>query len=484
MSDDLSHLDATAQAALVRRGDATPAELVEAAIERAERVNGEVNAIIHPRYEQALEEAKGVLPDGPLRGVPFVLKDLDGFSAGDPYHGGTRHLRDVGFVPTEDSYLTRRFREAGLVVVGRTNTPELGLQPTTEPLTYGASRNPWDPTRSTGGSSGGSAAAVAAGIVPMGHAGDGGGSIRIPASECGLVGLKPSRGRVSLGPEIGEAWGGAVARLVVSRTMRDTALVLDQVQGAMPGDPYTAPPPARPYVEELAGPARPLRIGFTTVAPDPSVSTHPDCAAAVAETARRLAGLGHEVDQAHPGAWDDASLQEEVVGSFIQAFGAWTATDLEVLGRLCGSPITEEGVEPGTWAIAEMGRAVTASQYLQALAAIHRYARRLAAWWADGWDLLLTPTLAEPPPTLGQFASTPDNPLNGLFRGASIVPFCAPFNMSGQPAVSLPVHQSGDGLPIGVQLVAAYGREDHLVGVGAQLEAEVGWSDRVPPIHA
>jgi len=220
------------------------------------------------------------------------------------------------------------------------------------------------------------------------------------------------------------------------------------------------------------------------VAPDPSVSTHPDCVAAVAETARRLAGLGHEVDQAHPGAWDDASLQEEVVGSFIQAFGAWTATDLEVLGRLCGSPITEEGVEPGTWAIAEMGRAVTASQYLQALAAIHRYARRLAAWWADGWDLLLTPTLAEPPPTLGQFASTPDNPLNGLFRGASIVPFCAPFNMSGQPAVSLPVHQSGDGLPIGVQLVAAYGREDHLVGVGAQLEAEVGWSDRVPPIHA
>jgi amidase len=483
MTDDLSRLDATAQAELVRRGDVTPVELVEAAIDRAERVDGDINAIVHQRFDEALQEAKGEVPDAPLRGVPFVVKDLDGFSAGDPYHGGMRHLRDVRYVPAEDSHLTRRLREAGLVVIGRTNTPELGLQPTTEPALYGPSRNPWDLTRSTGGSSGGSAAAVAAGVVPMGHAGDGGGSIRIPASACGLVGLKPSRGRVSLGPEVGEAWGGAVARLVVSRTVRDTALVLDLVHGTMPGDPYTAPPPTRPYVDELTGPDRPLRIGFTAVAPDPAVATHPACVAAVDEAARRLSDLGHHVEEARPDAWDDAALQEQVVGAFVAALGAWAAADLEALGRRCGVPIGADGVEPGTWAIVEMGRGVTAVQYLEAAAVLHRYGRLLAEWWAGGFDLLLTPTLPEPPPTLGQFRSVTDDPFHGLARGASIVPFCAPFNMSGQPAISVPVHHA-DGLPIGVQLVGAYGREDHLVAVASQLEAAVGWVDRVPPVHA
>jgi amidase len=317
----------------------------------------------------------------------------------------------------------------------------------------------------------------------MGHAGDGGGSIRIPASACGLVGLKPSRGRVSLGPEIGEAWGGAVARLVVSRTVRDTALILDLVQGPMPGDPSVAPPPSRPYVDELAGPARPLRIGFTTAAPDPAIVTHPACVAAVEEAARLLADLGHHVEQARPRAWEDDALQEQVVGAFVTALGAWVAADVEVLGRRCGVPVGPGGVEPGTWAVAEMGRAVTAVQYLEAVAVLHAYARRLAEWWAGGFDLLLTPTLPEPPPTLGQFRSPAEDPLHGLARAASIVPFCAPFNMSGQPAVSLPIHHA-DGLPIGVQLVGAYAREDHLVAVAAQLEALVGWAERVPPVHA
>jgi amidase len=232
-----------------------------------------------------------------------------------------------------------------------------------------------------------------------------------------------------------------------------------------------------------APPPRPLRIGFTAAAPDPAVVTHPACVAAVDQTARRLADLGHHVEEARPDAWDDAALQEQVVGSFILAFGAWTATDLDVLGHLCGVPVGADGVERGTWAIAEIGRGVTAAQYLEAIAVLHRYGRRLAAWWAGGWDLLLTPTLPEPPPTLGQFGATDDDPLHGLFRGASLVPFCAPFNMSGQPAVSLPVHHA-DGLPVGVQLVAAYGREDQLVSVAAQLEAEVGWARRVPPVHA
>src|SRR5689334_7940867 len=229
MIDDLAALDAIDQAALARRGDVQPRDLVDAAIERIERVNPQLNAVIHERFDRAREEAAAEVPDGPFRGVPFVLKDLDGYSAGDPYYGGTKFLKDHDWRPDHDSYLMERFRAAGLICVGRTNAPELGLQPTTEPATYGPTRNPWDPTRSTGGSSGGSAAAVASGMVPIGHAGDGGGSIRIPASECGLVGLKPTRGRVSQGPLAGESWAGSHIDGAVTRTVRDAAAVLDVI---------------------------------------------------------------------------------------------------------------------------------------------------------------------------------------------------------------------------------------------------------------
>jgi amidase len=245
MTDDLGNLDAVTQAKLVRDGEVSPLELVDAAIERIERCNPELNAVIHERFDMARTEARGELPDGPLRGVPMVVKDLDGVTAGDPYHAGTRHLRDAGYIATHDSNLQARLKQAGLIVLGRTNTPELGLIPTTEPEAYGPSRNPWDTGRSTGGSSGGSAAAVASHMVALAHAGDGGGSIRIPASECGLVGLFPSRGRTSLGPEHAEAWGGLVRRHVLTRTVLDSAVVLDAVHGWMPGDPYTAPTPAR-----------------------------------------------------------------------------------------------------------------------------------------------------------------------------------------------------------------------------------------------
>ncbi|MEZ5142423.1 MAG: amidase [Acidimicrobiales bacterium] len=468
----------------MRTGTVSPIELVDAAIARIEKVNPELNAVIHERFERARAEAVGDLPDGPLRGVPMVLKDLDGTSAGDPYHAGTRHLRDRGYVAPADTYLTAKFREAGLVVVGRTNTPELGLQPTTEPEAYGPTRNPWDPSRSTGGSSGGSAAAVASGMVPLGHAGDGGGSIRIPASECGLVGLKPSRGRHSLGPDVGEAWGGLVSRLVVSRSVRDTATVLDAVQGPMPGDPYTAPPPDRPYVQEVGADPGSLRIGWTATAADRSVTTHPECVAAVERAAALLDQLGHRVSEDHPALWDDGDYVDHFTGQFINAFSVWTAAELDHLGRISGEPIAAEGVEAGTWAAAELGRTVTAVQYFEAISELHRYTRRMAEWWAGGFDVLVTPTIPELPPELGTFAAQPDNPLNGLFRSAAIVPFTAPFNTTGQPAVSLPLHWSDDGLPIGVQLVAAYGREDVLVRLASQLEAAAPWSDRLPPIHA
>lgn len=475
---DLAALDATAQAALVRSGEASPAELVQAAIDRARAVGDRLNAIIHPRYDAALAEASGDLPDGPFRGVPFVLKDLDGTAAGEPFHGGTRFLKEAGYVAPADSELTARFRRAGLVSLGRTNTPELGLVTTTEPEAYGPCRNPWDLERSTGGSSGGSAACVAAGIVPMGHAGDGGGSIRIPASECGLVGLKPTRGRITVGPEAGEAWAGLVARLAVTRSVRDTAALLDAVAGPGVGDPYWAPPPSRPYVDELTAAPTRLRIGWTNRSFDGSIELDPQVAAATEATANLLEQLGHEVVEAAPSALGGDTLQY-----FLPAYSSWVARELDELSELTGAPLREDGFEAGTWAIAEAGWATTASQYLAAIEGLHRITREAVAWWeVDGFDLLLTPTIPELPPTLGQFGSTKEEPLNGLFRSAIPAHFTAPFNVSGQPAISVPLHQSTEGLPIGMQFVAAPAHEDVLIRLAAQLEAAHPWADRRPVV--
>ncbi|HEX9260531.1 MAG TPA: amidase, partial [Acidimicrobiales bacterium] len=297
--------DATAQAELVRSGQASPKELVDDAIERIERVNPQVNAVIIPRFDKARHEAAGSLPDGPFTGVPMVVKDLTITMEGDPYHGGTRALKNAGYVAPYDSYLARRFRRAGFVVVGRTNTPELGSTITTEPLSYGPARNPWNLDHSTGGSSGGSAAAVAAGMVAVGHANDGGGSIRIPASECGLVGLKPSRGRVSQGPDIGEAWAGATVEHVVTRSVRDSAGVLDAIHGYEVGDLYVAPAPARPYASEVGADPGPLRIGVLDHPLMLGAPAHPECAAAANNAARLLESLGHRVEVAWPEAIGD-----------------------------------------------------------------------------------------------------------------------------------------------------------------------------------
>lgn len=481
MTDDLSHLDATAQAELVRTGQASPLELVDAAIERIERVNPELNAVITPLYEGARAQAQSDdLPEGPLRGVPFVLKDLSAHSAGDPFHEGMAFLKDRGWTEPEDTALAARFRAAGLITVGKTNTPELGILPTTEPHAYGPTRNPWDTTRSTGGSSGGSAAAVAAGLVPIGHANDGGGSIRIPASECGLVGLKPTRARVSSGPEFGDVMGGLTCELVVSRSVRDTALVLDAVHGMEPGDPYTAPTPERPYLQELGADPGRLRIGMMTQSPGGAVEVHPDCVAATEAAARLLESLGHEVDVSHPKALDDP----DYTGHFITNWAAGAAWNLDYWTRRTGVEIGPDDVEPLTWALAEVGRAGSATAWLWAREWLQVNARETAAWWTEGHDLLLTPTIAEPPPPLGTFDSPPDNPLHGLFRAAEVVPFTPSFNGTGQPAISLPLHWSDDGLPIGVQLVAAFGREDLLLRIASQLEEAQPWAERRPPVHA
>jgi len=481
MNDPLGAHDATALAELVRRGRVTPLELVDTAITRIERVNPQLNAVIAPLFDKARAQARAHdLPDGPFRGVPFLLKDLLCESAGDPYHAGMQLLRDLGWVSDHDTYLAAKFRAAGFIFVGKTNVPEFGAVPTTEPVAHGPTRNPWDMSRTPMGSSGGSAAAVAAGLVPAAHGNDGGGSIRVPASACGLVGLKPSRGRTSLGPDLGESWGGLVAEHVLTRSVRDSAAILDVVAGPMPGDPYFAPPPPRPFLQEVgAAPGR-LRIGIMRRSAGNSFPLHADCVAAVDAAAQLLATLGHEVEESHPQALDDPDFP----GPLGRVISSWTARNLDEWSTKTQRQITAEDVEAYTWGLAEMGRGVSGPQYIEAVIWLHAYTRRMASWWANGFDVLLTPTLGEPPPKLGDLVSSADDPMRPFFRSVPFVTFTAPFNVTGQPAISLPLYWSAEGLPIGVQLVAAYSREDLLLRLASQLEQARPWSDRRAPVHA
>jgi amidase len=472
-----AHLDAVGHAQLVREGEASPRELAEAAVERVEALDGELNAVIHPLFEKALEtEPAG----GPFRGVPMVIKDLVCTTAGDPDHEGMRFLRDLGWRADQDSWLARRFREAGFVFVGRTSTPELGILPTTEPEAYGPCRNPWDPSRSTGGSSGGSAAAVAAGMVPIAHASDGGGSIRIPASACGLVGLKPSRGRVSMAP-LGDFASGLATELVVSRSVRDAAAVLEWVADPPPGEPYVAPARTRDYKEEVGADPGRLRIGLMTRAPGGQVEVHPHCVTAAEETGRLLESLGHSVEESYPAALDD----QQYVPAFLVRWTAGAAAVLDFWSMRTGKPIGPDDVEPLTWALAQQGRGHSGSDYLGAVGYAQIITRAVADWWAGGFDLLLTPTLALPPAEIGSIGNgREEDPLLPIVRATPYAIFTAGFNASGQPAISLPLHWSEDGLPIGVQLVAAYGREDLLLRVASQVEEARPWAERRPPVFA
>jgi len=480
MADPTALFDATAQAELVRRGEVKPLELVDAAIARIERLDPELGSVITRQFDRARAwAAVSDLPAGPFRGVPMLLKDLGAHLAGDPVHCGMRVLKQACWREPGESYFAERLRLAGLISLGRTNTPELGLLPTTEPEAYGPTRNPWRPTHSSGGSSGGSAAAVAAGLVPAAHASDGGGSIRIPASHCGLVGLKPSRGRASFGPGLGERWAGCSAEGFVTRSVRDTAALLDVVSGARAGDPYSAPPPPRPFASEVGAPPGRLRIGAMLRAPR-DVALHADCRAVVSAAASQLEALGHHVEEAHPPALDET----EGVRGFVTVVMCATARALDAWSAKIGVPIAKGDVEPLTWALAELGRATSAVQYLAAIEANQAHARRVADWWQRGFDLLLTPSCAAPPPPLGHFAGTPENPLAGYANALPFGVFTSVFNLSGQPAISLPLHQTGDGLPIGVQLVADVGGEGLLLRVAAQLEQAVPWAGRLPPLHA
>ena len=479
-SSDLHWLDATAQAELVRSGAASPLELVDHAIGRIEALNPQLNAVIHERFELARAQARtGDLPDGPFRGVPILFKDLMCAVEGDPYHEGMQALKDAGHRAKHTDHLARSYLDAGFAYLGRTNTPELGLVPTTEPLAYGPSHNPWALGHTTGGSSGGSAAAVAAGLVPVAHANDGGGSIRIPAAACGLVGLKPSRGRTSLGPNKGEFSAFLIVELCVTRTVRDTAAVLDAVTGRRAGDPVTAPTPRRPFAQEVGADPGRLRIGYATHHPLLGTPLHPDVVAATEETARLLESLGHHVEAAHPAALDDVSVLDQ----FTTAWAVGCASDMRHLLAEVGLEPRADLVEPLTWALAEGGFAIDALSMIDAVAAGEAYSRRVESWWVDeGWDLLLTPTLGEPPVPHGTFDPTPEDPTAGFVRSTSFVPWTAQFNVTGQPAINVPITENAQGLPIGVQLVGAYGREDLLLQVASQLETAKPWAGRRPAI--
>jgi amidase len=473
-------MDATAQAELVRTGEASPSELVDAAIERIEGLNPELNAVIHPLFEKAREAAAGELPDGPFRGVPFVLKDLAAHSAGDPFHEGTKFAKEAGHRERRDTELVKRFRRAGLVLVGKTNTPELGILPTTEPEAYGPTRNPWDTDRSTGGSSGGSAAAVASGMVTVGHANDGGGSIRIPASCCGLVGLKPTRARTTFAPDFGDVMGGLVNEHVVVHSVRDSAALLDAIAGPAPGDPYVAPAPERPFAEEVGADPGRLRIGLMTTAPGGQWEPHADVVAAAESAGRLLESLGHGVE---PGAYPRGLDDVEQIPHFLVRWSAGTAWALRWWQTRLGRELGPDDVEACTWALAEMGRQHTAADLFVAIEK-NQLAAREAARWHEDYDLLLTPTMGEPPTRIGEYAPDPENPIMPIVRATPIATFTATLNVTGQPAISLPLHWAEDGVPIGVQLVAAYGREDLLLRVAAQLEEAQPWAERTPARYA
>jgi amidase len=477
VDDELTWADATAQAELVRAGDLSPLELVEAAVERIGRCDPALNAVIHRRFARALEEASGELPAGAFRGVPILLKDLGAPQAGEPYCEGTGFAKASGHRASRDSYLVQRLKKAGFVVLGRTNTPELGTAITTEPVAFGPTRNPWELEHSSGGSSGGSAAAVASGMVPVAHGNDGGGSIRIPASCCGLFGLKPSRGRVSKGPSSTESWNGFSVDHVLTRSVRDSAAVLDEIAGYRPGDTFVAPPPERPFAREVGAEPGKLRIGLLDRATQDDYTVDPQCAEAVQITGRLLESLGHDVELAFPASLAERDYQRH----FLVVIGAAVATVLAQWSVALGREISASEYEPRNRRLSELGRSTSAPDYVQSVLWLEGFRRRTASFWSkQGFDLLCTPVLALPPARLGELS----DPLEGERRELETLRFTGQFNVSGQPAASLPLHWGVDGLPIGVQLVADYGREDVLIRVASQLEQACAWADRHPPMHA
>lgn len=487
--------DATGLSELLRTSQISARELVEAAIDRIEAKNPAINAIVHRSFERARSEAERLdrdrdyLADAPFRGVPFVLKDLKAGDAGQPSCGGSRLLR--GHRAARDSEIVRRFKRAGLVIVGRSNTPEFGILGVTEPELFGPTRNPWNPAHTPGGSSGGSAAAVAAGMVPVAHASDGGGSIRIPASCCGLVGLKPTRGRVPLPPWSGY-WGGFAIEHVVARSVRDSAGLLDCIHGRSPGDHHSAAPPEHPFATALDRAPGRLRIALCTSALF-AEHTDPECVRAAEQAAELCRELGHEVVEAKP-EFDRGAL----VRAYLCIVAVGTASAIREAEALIARPARPGDVEDKTWLLRCIGESLSAPDYIAELDTVRREATRAEAFF-DDHDLLLTPTLAQPPIEVGALDPTlSERALLRVLRAAPLKavllrvldelardplapnPNTQLFNMTGQPAISVPMAQSRSGLPIGLQFAGPIGGEHRLLRLAAQLEQARPWAERRP----
>lgn len=459
----LDEHDATGLADLVRSGDVHPQELVEEAIERAEALNPALNAIIHRQYERARRDAEQPVTGGPFPGVPFLLKDYKGREAGEPYHMGVRALRDLDYRPRTDSALARRFRAAGLIPIGRTNVAQMALMGTTEPELYGPTHNPWDLSRSPGGSSGGSAAAVAARIVPAAHANDISGSIRIPASLCGLVGLKPTRGRVT-SSTVSDRPVGMNVEGVVTRSVRDTAALIDATSWQSPWWP--APVLPGPLVDEVGRDPGCLRIGMWTEAFNGS-TVDIDSAAAATDCCRLLESMGHHVSIGAPAVLSSDELWELANA----ALGATAASEADAWSERIGRAFTADDLEARSWAVIEAGRAISGPKLLTVIERMQELAAEALAWW-DDFDVLVTPTTAAPATVLGEY-------LQGYESGRGSA-FTRPINVTGQPAISIPFGWPADGLPRGVQLVAAYGHEDVLIRLASAIEEAVPWDHRRP----
>jgi amidase len=475
LSEIYTTSDATALAELVRRREVTPLELVEAAITAIEAVNPAINAVVTPLYEAARETARAPLAEGPFAGVPFLVKDLVATLAGAPMTGGCR--LSSRYLPDYDSELVRRLKQAGLIILGKTNTPEFGMLPTTEPHLFGPTRNPWDTSRIAGGSSGGSAAAVAAGLVPMAHGNDGGGSIRIPASCCGVFGLKPTRARNSLAPDFGDTISGFVVEHVLSRSVRDSAALLDATQGPAPGDPYHAPPSHRPFAEEPGRDPGRLRIAVSH-RPLSGLPVHGDCIEALDATVRLCAELGHEVEEAAPEV--DG---EQITECFLAAWSATGAAAIRGLCRALDRAPSAEDFEPLTWHLYRLGSELSAADHLLAHGVLRSFARKVAEFFAD-WDIWLTPTVSQPPLPLGAFNGRTTSPAQGLEQAVRFVTFTPIANITGQPAMSVPLHWSADRLPIGSHFIGRFGAEATLFRLAAQLESARPWANHRPPLHA
>ena len=475
MPDELMQMSAIEQAEAVRAGEVSAREMVQASLDEIDRKNDDVNAVITRADERALAEADAVEPgdERSLAGVPIVIKDLLQLTEGIRTAFGTEASGE--FIPPFDTALVAKLRAAGAIIVGKTNTPEFGILPTTEPHRFGASHNPWDLERTTGGSSGGTGAAVAAGMVAIGHGNDGGGSIRIPAACNGLVGLKASRGRVSMAPLV-ESPTALATDGFLTRTVADTALGLDLAAGYEWGDTNWPPPPSAPFADAVGRDPGKLRIGFTTAAPN-EVDVDDECAAAVHDTAKLLESLGHEVEEAAPD-W----VQPALIDTFIAVWIAEIGAGIESLATILGGPPDPDKLEPLSREILEAARAMPAPQALNAISMLRAVGRGIVGWWADH-DVLVTPSLAIPPQPLGWLEPEPGEPaMKMLYSAGRFTPFTPTINATGQPAISLPLHQSADGLPIGVQFVGAPAAEETLLSLAAQLEQAAPWADRRPAL--